>query len=93
MVFRHIHEGQIRVKVYHGSSRESVANQFYDTDVIVTTYETLRTEWTAQEGARPLFSWKWLRVVLDEGTQTPPQYGRLFLFWLISLQLTIFGIV
>ncbi|KAF3059266.1 putative SWI/SNF-related matrix-associated actin-dependent regulator of chromatin subfamily A member 3-like 1 [Daldinia childiae] len=65
----HIHEGQIRIKVYHGSGRESLASQFCNTDVVVTTYETLRSEWEASEGIRPLFSWKWLRVILDEGEQ------------------------
>lgn len=62
----HIHEGQIRIKVYHGSGRESLANQFCNTDVVVTTYETLRSEWETPEGTRPLFSWGWLRVILDE---------------------------
>jgi hypothetical protein len=67
VAFRHIHEGQIRFKLYYGSGRVSLANQFQDADIVVTTYETLRAEWVAPETTRPLFSWRWLRVVLDEG--------------------------
>jgi SNF2 family DNA or RNA helicase len=68
--FRHIYEGQIRVEIYHGSGRENRANQFRDADIIITTYETLRFEWAASKGTSLLYSWKWLRVVLDEGKQS-----------------------
>lgn len=69
VAFRHIHEGQIRAEIYHGSGRENHANKFRDADVVITTYETLRSEWAASKGTSPLYSWKWLRVVLDEGKQ------------------------
>ncbi|KAH6717629.1 SNF2 family N-terminal domain-containing protein, partial [Leptodontidium sp. MPI-SDFR-AT-0119] len=80
-ISQHIHEGQIRVGVYHGPNRESLANKFRETDVVITTYETLRSEWAspASEGARPLYSWKWLRVVLDEGKQSLV-HSRTFIF-------------
>ena len=52
---------------YHGPDRGSLSNQFQDTDVVVTTYETLLSEWEAPEETRPLFCWNWLRVILDEG--------------------------
>ncbi|GAW19570.1 hypothetical protein ANO14919_090580 [Xylariales sp. No.14919] len=64
---RHIHPGKIRIMVYHGSNRKSLADQFQDSDIVITTYETIRAEWAANEGAGTLFSRKWLRVVLDEG--------------------------
>ena len=67
LAFRHIHEGQIRIIKYHGPDRGSLPNQFQDTDVVVTTYETLLSEWEAPEETRPLFCWNWLRVILDEG--------------------------
>ncbi|KAK5633502.1 hypothetical protein RRF57_009216 [Xylaria bambusicola] len=66
-VEEHIHERGIRITVYHGSNRKSLNNQFGNFDIIITTYETVRTEFTARGGAGPLFSWKWLRVALDEG--------------------------
>jgi SNF2 family DNA or RNA helicase len=50
--------------VYHGSSREQFATQLHEYDVVLTTYDTLRSDWE-NEGA--LLSVKWLRVVLDEG--------------------------
>ncbi|KAI1460050.1 SNF2 family N-terminal domain-containing protein [Annulohypoxylon moriforme] len=60
----HIREGQVRMSVYHGPGRETLS-KFEDYDVVITTYETLRSEWEAQEN-RPLIAWKWLRVILDE---------------------------
>lgn len=53
--------------VYHGSSRKGLTNQFGNFDIIITTYETVRIECTTQKEDGPFFSWKWLRVVLDEG--------------------------
>ncbi|KUJ17015.1 uncharacterized protein LY89DRAFT_616746 [Mollisia scopiformis] len=65
-ISEHIHKEQIRVYIYHGSGRESHANQFRDADIVITTYETLRSEWAASKRTSPLYSWNWLRVVLDE---------------------------
>jgi len=61
---RHIHPGEIKSIVYHGSGRQSAHTQFKDTNIVLTTYETLRADWTT-DGA--LYSQKWHRVVLDEG--------------------------
>ncbi|KAG5768599.1 hypothetical protein H9Q72_003911 [Fusarium xylarioides] len=59
----HIMPGQIRIAVYHGTGRQTIAKQFRDNDIVLTTYQTLRSEWT-QKG--PLFTEQWFRVVLDE---------------------------
>jgi SNF2 family DNA or RNA helicase len=54
----------VRVSVYHGSNQQRKSKELDDVDIVLTTYETLRSEWTTN-GA--LFSEKWLRLVLDEG--------------------------
>ncbi|KAF5627127.1 helicase-like transcription factor [Fusarium sp. NRRL 52700] len=54
---------QIRVAVYHGPARQSLAKQFRNNDIVLTTYQTLRSEWTNKG---PLFTAQWFRVVLDE---------------------------
>ncbi|KAI1737674.1 SNF2 family N-terminal domain-containing protein [Xylaria scruposa] len=77
-VSEHINDGQLRVKIYHGPNRETLASQFQDADVIITTYETLRNEWAPREEARPLFSWKWLRVVLDEAHHIRNRSSQIF---------------
>ncbi|KAF5573492.1 helicase-like transcription factor [Fusarium pseudocircinatum] len=59
----HIMPGQIRVAVYHGAGRHSLAKHFRNNDIVLTTYQTLRSEWTNKG---PLFTEKWFRVVLDE---------------------------
>ncbi|EXL55935.1 hypothetical protein FOCG_03652 [Fusarium oxysporum f. sp. radicis-lycopersici 26381] len=59
----HIVPGQIRGALYHGTGRQSLAKHFRNNDIVLTTYQTLRSEW-ANKG--PLFAEQWFRVVLDE---------------------------
>lgn len=65
----HIMPGQIRVALYHGTGRQSHAKHFRDNDIVMTTYQTLRSEWTNKG---PLFTEQWIRVVLDEGQYCCP---------------------
>ncbi|UPL01101.1 hypothetical protein LCI18_012035 [Fusarium solani-melongenae] len=60
---KHIYPGQLSVATYHGTDRERLVQQFRSHDIILTTYQTLRSDWAAKG---PLFSEKWFRVVLDE---------------------------
>ncbi|KAJ2998728.1 hypothetical protein NUW58_g233 [Xylaria curta] len=66
-VSTHVHDEKIRVVVYHGSDRKSLSSQFGDADIVITTYKVLLIEWGAERETGALFSWSWLRVVLDEG--------------------------
>lgn len=63
---RHIHPGQIRVAVYHGSNRHALSSQLIGHDVVITNYETVRFEFTRAKDSF-LFTETWARVVLDEG--------------------------
>ncbi|KAG5793440.1 hypothetical protein H9Q69_007517 [Fusarium xylarioides] len=47
----------------NGKDRQSLAEQFRNYNIVLTTYQTLRSEWTKKG---PLFTEKWFRVVLDE---------------------------
>jgi SNF2 family DNA or RNA helicase len=62
---RHIHDGQLRTALYHGSSRHLVVDDLHEQDVVLTTYETLRNDFEAKG---PLYKRQWHRIVLDEGT-------------------------
>ncbi|KAL6697594.1 SNF2 family N-terminal domain-containing protein [Trichoderma pleuroticola] len=59
----HIHPGRIKTAIYLGSGRKNLRDGLLNSDVILTTYETMRRDW--EEGG-PLFSVQWHRVVLDE---------------------------
>ncbi|KAI1488246.1 hypothetical protein F5X96DRAFT_685614 [Biscogniauxia mediterranea] len=61
----HIGAGQVSMLVYHGSDRRRLSSQLKDVDIVLTTYEILRSEHTLKG---PLYSQLWWRVVLDEGT-------------------------
>lgn len=74
----HITPGQIRVSLYHGTGRERLAKQFQNNDIVLTTYQTLRSEWTNKG---PLFTEQWFRVVLDEGQYC---YLSTFFMWLMN---------
>ncbi|CAJ0553138.1 Ff.00g116500.m01.CDS01 [Fusarium sp. VM40] len=60
----HIVPGQIRVALYYGTGRQNLVKDFRKNDIVLTTYQTLRSEWTNKG---PLFTAQWFRVVLDEG--------------------------
>ncbi|QYT04363.1 hypothetical protein H0G86_011272 [Trichoderma simmonsii] len=59
----HIHPGRVKTAIYLGSGRKTLRARLLNSDVILTTYETMRRDW--EEGG-PLFSVQWYRVVLDE---------------------------
>ncbi|KAF7508204.1 hypothetical protein GJ744_009501 [Endocarpon pusillum] len=60
---KHIHLGQLRAVTYHGCERKGLSKKLKNFDVVLTTYETMRSEWTAK-GA--LYLERWHRIVLDE---------------------------
>ncbi|KAI1640419.1 hypothetical protein F4809DRAFT_590021 [Biscogniauxia mediterranea] len=62
-IARHIGAGQVSMLIYHGSDRRRLSSQFKDVDIVLTTYEILRSEHTLKG---PLYSQLWWRVVLDE---------------------------
>lgn len=67
--FRHFWPGQIRMAIYHGSNRLRQSAGLLKNDIVITTYETLRHEWTNDSENSVLFAdtEPWARVVLDEG--------------------------
>ncbi|RYP49271.1 hypothetical protein DL768_004994 [Monosporascus sp. mg162] len=76
----HVHPGRLRVAVYHGSQKKDTSAQLRDSDIILTTYETMRSSWVAQDW---LYQETWRRVVLDEGTpihNSLDDYGALLSF-------------
>lgn len=50
--------------VYHGSARKQLSDKFSDYDIVLTTYETVRMDWTTTQF---LYGQEWHRLVLDEG--------------------------
>ncbi|PVH83872.1 hypothetical protein DL98DRAFT_558686, partial [Cadophora sp. DSE1049] len=71
----HFHVGTLRQAVYHGKSRRQVALEFSQTDIVLTTYETLRREYAAKG---PLFTTSWRRVVLDEAHHVRNRSSEVF---------------
>lgn len=61
--------------VHHGSNRLEAISELENADVVLTTYETLRSEFLRSH-SRPLFEHRWARIILDEGMST-----SLFLFF------------
>lgn len=79
-IARHIHdEHALSVYTYHGPGRVSSmrAADFAEYDVVITTYQTLASDWMPrgkgskqpQQGLRAsgLYSMEWRRIILDEG--------------------------
>ncbi|PVI01811.1 hypothetical protein DM02DRAFT_671025 [Periconia macrospinosa] len=72
---QHIHVGQLRTAVYHGSNRDLVVKRFDELDLVLTTYETLRSEF---EVKGPLYEKQWHRIVLDEAHHIRNRKSQLF---------------
>lgn len=70
-MFSHIYPGQVRVAIYHGSNRSGLSAELQSHDIVLTTYDTLRSEWASSADKGVLYSEIWARVVLDEGKFTP----------------------
>lgn len=70
IISRHFHPEQLQTGVFHGSDRRKISSDsIFAKDIIITTYETLKSEWCGDRSNSLLFSetQKWSRVVLDEG--------------------------
>ncbi|KAK2606448.1 hypothetical protein QQS21_003141 [Conoideocrella luteorostrata] len=59
--------GGVNVIKYHGPDRPKDPNKVQDSDIVVTTYNTLAAEFQNKAEPSPLHRIGWYRVVLDEG--------------------------
>ena len=65
-VKKHIRES-LKVTIYHGRGRDRQISHMVDSDVVLTTYQTIAIESSAKSGDRsPLLDFAWFRIVLDE---------------------------
>lgn len=64
----HVHPGSLSLYVHHGQSRPKDAKSLAQSDVVITTYGILSSEFSSEnaEDNGGLFSIRWFRVVLDE---------------------------
>ncbi|KAH0562185.1 hypothetical protein GP486_003119 [Trichoglossum hirsutum] len=72
---RHIHSGRVCVALYHGTNRNASSTHLHKRDIVLTSYETMRSEYTSRGQDSPLYSEEWARIVLDED-----DYGALLSF-------------
>ena len=62
----HLKKG-LKVVKYHGPYRPKDLDKILDSDLVVTTYNTLTTEFQIKSKPSILHLVGWYRVVLDEG--------------------------
>lgn len=61
---RHVEPESISVLTYVGPNRERLSSNWTDKGIVLTTYDTLRSE---HKTNGPLIQKVWARVILDEG--------------------------
>jgi SWI/SNF-related matrix-associated actin-dependent regulator of chromatin subfamily A3 len=59
-------DGTLRIIRYHGPKRHQQDVDYENTNIVITTYNTLAAEFEAKNST--LHGYEWYRVVLDEGT-------------------------
>lgn len=72
----HLKKNAIKYKIYQGPSRTNDREVLADFDLIITTYQTVASEWSRNSENKtrpnkPIFEINWYRVVLDEGMKEP----------------------
>ena len=65
------------MQLYHGPKRNATLKQLANADIVLTTFETVSSDFVASETLRNI---SWFRIVLDEGkfiekTQQVPSDG------------------
>jgi SNF2 family DNA or RNA helicase len=66
-ITEHVRIGTLRQTFHHGRSKLRHGSDLSICGVIITTYETIRQEWSGQAcHYSPLFATEWHRIVLDE---------------------------
>ncbi|KAH8704110.1 SNF2 family N-terminal domain-containing protein [Talaromyces proteolyticus] len=74
-ISNHIHPEKIRWITYYGSNRQETASDISLYDIVITTYDTLRSE-EIRKG--PLFANEWARVILDEAHRIRNRNSKTF---------------
>jgi SNF2 family DNA or RNA helicase len=64
---RHTYPGDLTLHKHHGQGRESDAHKLYSSDIVLTTYATVASEFC--RGRSALAKVRWFRIVLDESKQ------------------------
>ena len=65
---QHIEPNSLSCKLYYGANRHKDWHETANSDVVITTYNTVVIEWRdLNPWKKPLFLTKWYRLVLDEG--------------------------
>ncbi|OAQ70971.2 helicase [Pochonia chlamydosporia 170] len=67
-VEKHLEPGLTVVR-YHGVNRPRIIETIVDSDIVITTYNTLTTEYQLKSEPSRLHKIRWYRIILDEGKQ------------------------
>ncbi|KAM5360851.1 hypothetical protein ACJZ2D_013480 [Fusarium nematophilum] len=71
----HIHRDKIRWITYHGSKRQEVCRDIGLYDIVLTTYDTIRSDRAKNS---PILERDWARIVLDEAHKIRNRTSRIF---------------
>ncbi|VZI02344.1 unnamed protein product, partial [Fusarium fujikuroi] len=84
---RHCFPNSLPWRCHHNQSRLRVASDLDQVAIVLTTYHTVMTEWKKgkETDQSIIFSTKWKRVILDEGTSYSDTHFVVFSSWRTTL--------
>jgi SNF2 family DNA or RNA helicase len=62
----HLAPGALKYYIYYGTKRTRDIEELAQYDLVITTYQTLQSEYSGKKTGQPISSSHWFRVVLDE---------------------------
>jgi len=64
---RHVRPDALSWRRHHGRDKIKIAEELRPHDIVVTTYQTLLSEWRRNDcGHQPMYAHDWHRIILDE---------------------------
>ncbi|KAI0883110.1 uncharacterized protein GGS22DRAFT_35921 [Annulohypoxylon maeteangense] len=65
-LIQHVHKNKLIWQRHHGQNRVEIGHWLDFPDIVLTTYQTVQSEYKRRHKSNSLFKYQWRRIILDE---------------------------